>query len=367
MKKVVFTGGGSGGHIFPLIAVAREMRVLQKDIKLIYVGPITQSDKIFLEGEGFEICPIFSGKLRRYFSLENIVDFFKIPIGFAQSFSILFVKSPDIIFSKGGFGSVPVVLAGWFLRIPIIIHESDAVPGLSNRILSPFSKKILVSFPKTQYFSLKKMEYTGNPVRKEILDGSREEAINKFELIGGRPILLILGGSQGAKPINDKIISFLPHLIKEKFEIIHQVGEKNYKDYKKELEANYPGESMKFYHLFDFLRENGLADAMAVCDLIINRAGSGSIFEIAAVGKPSILIPLSHSAQDHQLRNAYAYAENGAAVIIEEENLSLNLFIKTLEHLFSYPNKLEIMGQQAKKFSQIDAAKKIAGIILKMS
>jgi UDP-N-acetylglucosamine--N-acetylmuramyl-(pentapeptide) pyrophosphoryl-undecaprenol N-acetylglucosamine transferase len=365
MKKIVFTGGGSGGHIFPLIAVAREMRVLEKDVKFIYVGPITQSDNIFLEGEGFETYPIFSGKLRRYFSFENIIDFFKIPIGIVQSFFLLFVKSPDIIFSKGGFGSVPVVLAGWLLRIPIIIHESDVVPGLSNRVLSVFAKKILVSFPKTQYFSLKKMEYTGNPIRKEILKGNREEAISKFKLIGGRPILLILGGSQGAKPINDKIISFFPHLISEKFEIIHQVGERNYEDYKKELEANYPETSMRYYHLVDFLRENDLADAMAVSDIIVNRSGSGSIFEIAAVGKPSILIPLPHSAQDHQLRNAYAFAENGAAVILEEENLSLNLFIKTLEHLFSYPNKLEIMSQQAKKFSKIEAAQRVAEIILK--
>lgn len=364
MKKIVFTGGGTGGHIFPLISIAREMRVLEKNLNLIYIGPTTEFDNTYLEGEGFQIYKIFAGKIRRYFSFKNIIDILKIPIGFIQSFFILFFKAPDFIFSKGGFGSFPVVLAGWFLKIPIFIHESDVVPGLSNRILSKFAKKILVSFPKTDYFPLKKMIYVGNPIRKELLNGNREEAISNFKLRGGQPIILILGGSQGAKPINEKIISFLPHLLKE-FEIIHQVGERNYKEHKKEIEANYSKELLGNYHIIGFLKEKQLANVFAVSDLIINRSGSGSIFEIAATGKPSILIPLPNSAQNHQLRNAYAFAANGAAIILEEGNLTLNLFMKTLEHLFSYPNKLENMSSLAKKFSKINASKEIAELILK--
>jgi UDP-N-acetylglucosamine--N-acetylmuramyl-(pentapeptide) pyrophosphoryl-undecaprenol N-acetylglucosamine transferase len=363
MKKIVLAGGGTGGHIFPLIAVARQIKAFDEEVKLIFIGPKTEFENIFLEGEGFEIKNILSGKIRRYFSLQNFIDIIKIPIGILQAFIYLFFEAPDIIFSKGGYGSFPTIIAGWFLRIPIIIHESDAVPGLTNRILAKFAKRILVSFPKTPYFSVKKMLLVGNPIRLEILNGKRDEAIQQFKLHNDRPILLVIGGSQGAQRINEKILSMLSQLL-EKFEIIHQVGENNYRNFKKEIEANFPAESLQFYHVYPFLKEKEMANAYAVSDLIISRAGSGSIFEIAAVGKPSILIPLPEAAQNHQVENAYRYAQTGAAIVIEEKNFTPHLFLGKLKWLFNHPEELEKMSQAAKKFAKIDAAKKIAKIIL---
>jgi len=363
MKKIILAGGGTGGHIFPLIAVARQLRAYRKDLKLIFIGPKTEFENIFLEGEGFEIKNILTGKIRRYFSFENFIDFFKIPLGIFQVFIYLFFKAPDIIFSKGGYASFPTVIAGWFLRIPIIIHESDATPGLANRILGRFAKRILVSFPKTPYFPKKKMLLVGNPVRVSLLEGDREEAVQEFKIHNTRPVFLVIGGSQGAQRINEKILSILPQLL-ENFEIIHQVGEGNYKNFKEEVEANFPKEILEYYHIYPFLKEKEIANAYAISDLIISRAGSGSIFEIAAVGKPSILIPLPEAAQNHQLENAYRYAQTGAAIVIEEKNLTPHLFLGKLNWLFEHPEELNKMSQAAKSFSKIDAAQKIAKIIL---
>ncbi len=367
--KILFTGGGSGGHIFPIIAISREIRrFYPNEIDLFYMGPKDNFGELLLFREEIKIKTILAGKIRRYLNpssiLKNIIDItFKIPIGIFQSFIYIFFLAPDMIFSKGGFGSLPVVIAGKILGVPIFLHESDAVPGIANRFMARWVLEIFVSFPKTLYFPEGKMILLGNPIRREILGGSRERAITSFNISGEKPVILVLGGSQGAQRINDKILAVLPELLKS-FELIHQCGEKNYKEIKNEASIILDKELRKYYHPFPFLKEESLKEAYAVCDLIISRAGSGSIFEIAALGKPSILIPLPESAQNHQVENAYAYASNGASIVLEEENVTPHFLLEKLKYLISHPGELKEMSERARDFSKPSAAKIIAAYII---
>jgi len=369
--KIVFAGGGTGGHIFPIIAICRELRRIypKKDLKVVFLGPKDEFGKILLSQEGIKVKTIMAGKIRRYWGVSsfflNLIDiFFKIPFGIFQAFLYLFFSAPDLIFSKGGYGSIPAVLAGWFLGIPIFLHESDVSPGLSNRFLSKFAIEIFVSFPKTEYFSPKKMISVGNPIRREILEGSREKAKELFRLSGGKPTILILGGSQGAQRINDVILVILPEILKE-FELIHQAGSKNFKQVSKEVGVVIVSEELKkYYHLYPFLREGELREAYGACDLIVGRAGAGTIFEIAALSKPSILIPLPTAAQDHQLKNAYAFSQNGTTMVIEEINFTPGFFLERVKYLFSHPSEMEKMANRAREFSRARAAKIIASYVI---
>jgi len=368
--KILFTGGGTGGHILPIIAISREIRrAYQKEnLQFFYVGPKDKFSSLLLSQEGIKVKTILSGKIRRYLDFksffQNLVDvLFKIPIGTIQAFFYIFILAPDLIFSKGGYGSIPGVISGWILRVPIFLQESDIVPGVANRFLSRFALEIFVSFPKTEYFSLQKMILVGNPIRKEILEGQKEEAKKLFKLSGEKPVILILGGSQGAQRINEKIIEVLPELLKS-FEVIHQCGEGNFNQVGAEAKVMASGNLERYYHLFPFLREGELKQAYAAADLIVSRAGSGSIFEIAAKGKPSILIPLTESAQNHQIKNAYSFAENGSSLIIEETNFTSHFFLERLRYLFSQPTELENMAKKAEEFAQPRAAKIIAEYII---
>ena len=370
MMKILFTGGGSGGHIFPIIATVRELWKIypKQDLRFFYLGPKDELGSILLSLEKIEVKTIITGKVRRYFDIsslfQNLSDIlFKIPLGICQSFYYLFKIRPDIIFSKGGYGALPVILANWLLRIPTYLHESDVCPGLTNRItlkiLGKALKNIFISFPKTEYFPLEKMTLVGNPIRKEILNGSKEKAKILFKLNLKKPLILILGGSQGARRINDLFLIMLSKILLN-FEIIHQCGEKNFDEVLLEAKTIIPLELRKEYHPFSFLQEEELKHAYQAADLIVSRAGAGIIFEIASLGKPSILIPLSESASDHQLKNAFAFAQAGATFIIEEQNLTPNFFLNRINYLFSNPEKLENMKKEAKKFSQPEAAQIIA-------
>jgi UDP-N-acetylglucosamine--N-acetylmuramyl-(pentapeptide) pyrophosphoryl-undecaprenol N-acetylglucosamine transferase len=368
--KILFTDGGSGGHIFPIIAIAREIRRIfeGKKLQILYIGPKDEFAETFFTQEQIKMKKILAGKIRRYLTPESIFQnfldiFFRIPIGIWQAFFYIFFKNPDLIFSKGGFGSLPAVLAGRMLGVPIFLHESDITPGLANRFLGKFALEIFVSFPRTETFSLKKMILVGNPIRKEILEGTKEEAKKIFKLKGGRPVILVLGGSQGAQRINDKILEVLPQILTD-FELIHQSGEKNLNQVKAEAKAVISTEKENYYHLFPFLKEEELKHAYAAADLILSRAGSGTIFEIAAWGKPSILIPLPEAAQGHQVRNAYAFHQTGAAMVIEESNFTARFCLERIRYLFSHPEELEKMAQAAKEFSRPWAAKVIAGYII---
>lgn len=368
--KILFTGGGTGGHVVPIIAITREIRRIyqKKDLQFFYLGPKDDFGRVLLSQEGIKIRTILAGKIRRQTDwkglLENFVDVcFKIPVGVIQSFFYLFFISPDLIFSKGGFGSIPGAIAGKLLFVPMFLHESDIAPGKANQFLSGFALEIFVSFPRTEFFPLRKMILVGNPVRRELLEGSREEARSFFKLSSNKPVVLILGGSQGAQRINDKILEILSQLL-ESFEVIHQCGENNFESVKSESKVVINENLGKSYHLYPFLKEPELRQAYAVCDIIISRAGSGSIFEIAAVGKPSFLIPLPEAAQNHQVKNAYAYQESGAAIVIEENNFTSRFFLERLKSLFNQPNELNKMTQAAKDFARPGAGRIIANYIV---
>lgn len=330
--RILFTGGGSGGHVYPIIAVKQAI----EQAEFLYIGPNSFAKGPFKK-EGIKCKFILAGKLRRYFSLLNFIDLLKIPIGLIQSFWYVFWFMPDVVFSKGGYGSIPVVIASWVYRIPIIIHESDSVPGLANKFLARFAKKIIIAFAEAEkYFPENKTIFLGIPIREELLQGNKEDAKKIFNLTSDKPVVLIMGGSQGAKRINEIVLNTMPRLLK-KCQIIHK----------------------------PFLEIEKLKHAYAASDIIISRAGATSIFGIAAAGKPSILIPLSSAASDHQTKNAQVLAKIDGAIILKEENLTMNMFLNAIFGLIDNPEKAKQMGEKAKSFYNPSTNHKVAEEILK--
>jgi len=363
--RIILTSGGTGGHIYSTIAVARALQKISEEkkifLEMLFLGPDNFPD--------VKSKKILAGKLRRYFSLKNFVDFFKIIIGFWQTFWHVFWFMPDIIFGKGGYGSFPVILVGVLFRIPTIIHESDSVPGLTNRIFAPFVKRITFSFPESEkYFPKAKKLLSGHPIREGILSPTKEEALSVLKLVGTKPIIFFIGGSQGAKKINDILLEILLNLLK-KYEILHQCGENNFKEVKNEADALFLAQkaNREYYHLFATLSEKEMGCAYAISDLIIARAGAGTLFEIAARGKPSIIIPLPSAAGDHQVKNAYIFAKDGKAIVLEEANFTPNFIIQEITNLLEDKEKLIRIGANAEKFAKIDAAKIIAEEIIKLA
>jgi UDP-N-acetylglucosamine--N-acetylmuramyl-(pentapeptide) pyrophosphoryl-undecaprenol N-acetylglucosamine transferase len=379
--KILFTGGGSGGHIFPIIAIIRELKKQNKKteqekrinpLNLYFVGPKSEIGLQLLKNEGVIVKTIFAGKIRRYITpksiLENIIDIlFKIPISFIQASLYLRKIKPDIVFGKGGYGSFPVIWSAEKLKIPFFLHESDIVPGRVTKIFAKSTIKIFTSFEQTKIenISSSKIFFTGNPIRQTILNGSREKAKKIFELKDKKPIILILGGSQGAERINNIILQMLPQLL-ENFEIIHQCGKKRLNEILSTARIIIKKENLiKNYHPINFLNEEELKHAYAMSHLIISRAGSGSIFNIATIGKPSILIPLPEASQNHQAKNAHAFASNGAAMVMESKNPTPRLLYSNIMLIFSEPGKLKKMSNAALAFSKPNAAEIIATYLIK--
>ena len=367
--RILFTGGGTGGHVFPILAIKKAFEGAgNPPANFYYLGPDSFVKDNFTN-QGIKTKFIMAGKLRRYFSLGVPLDLIKVFIGIIQSFIQLFLWVPDVIFSKGGYGSFPVVFVGWIYRIPIILHESDSAPGLANRILAKFVKKIILSFPESELYFDKykeKLILIGNPIREELTLGDKSQGKTIFQIKSEKPAILVLGGSQGAQKINEIILNILPRLL-ELTEVIHVTGEKNDKIAIEETQRilKYYENLKQYYHLAPFLNEDYLKHAYALADLIINRAGSGSIFEIAACGKPSILIPLPNSASDHQRKNAHDFARFGAAVVLEQENLTPNMLFEEISRLLGNAKKLQEMSEKAKQFYKPNIAEAIKNEIIK--
>lgn len=367
--KIIFTGGGTGGHIFPLIAIVRELKKIipQEKIDILYIGPKDNLSKDYMEREGISVRYVSTGKVRRYLGfkaiIENLKDvLFRVPLGIIQSFVHLYTFSPDLIFGKGGYGSFPVILTAKIFQVPVILHESDSIVGAANQFLQKFSTEIFVSFPKTESVLNQKMFIVGNPVREEILSGSKEKGIGMFKITGEKPVILILGGSQGSERINDLFLSSSTGFL-DNFQIIHQCGINNYKQVYAESNATIKEELKPRYFLKDFLTEEEIACAYKVADFVISRAGSGSIFEIAANGKASALLPLPESAQNHQVKNAYSYSSFSAGVVFEQENLSSHFFLEKIKELFSPIEQIRIMERNALNFARPRAAFIIASYL----
>lgn len=370
--RIVLTGGGSGGHIYPLVAVAEAIQEKATaagiNYTLAYLGPKDSYGALFTS-QGITVQTILSGKIRRYFSLENILDVPKFFLGLIQAFWKMYVIMPDIIFSKGGTGALPVIIAGWFYNISILIHESDAKPGLTNLASSRFAKKVFLSFSAAEtYFKTKKTEVVGTPVRKDLLEGravASEPAKEKLGFDTKIPLTLVIGGSQGSSRINEFIVTNLGKIL-EVTQLLHQTGIANFDETKELAHAALLDSPIKNrYHPVNYFT-NDLATALTAADLVVGRPGSGSVFELSAFGKPAILIPLEESANDHQRANAYAFSKSGGAIIIEESNLLPGIFLEQLKSILINNDLRAKMAAASAAFFIPGAAEKIAEEILEM-
>lgn len=366
--KILFTGGGSGGHFYPIIAVAEAVNDLVRDRKLLepqmYYAAPDPYDKEMLYANNISFVPTAAGKIRRYFSLLNGIDYFKTGWGILRSMLRIFFLYPDVVFGKGGYASFPTLLAAKLFKIPVVIHESDAVPGRVNRWAGAFAKKIAVSYPEAaEFFPKDKVAHTGNPIRRAVLVPSREGMYEFLKLKRELPVIFITGGSQGAQAINEVILAALPQLVEE-FQIIHQVGENNFKEVagraKVALVDSLRADNYKPY---PYLNDLAVKMSAGAANLVISRAGS-TIFEIASWGLPSILIPLPESAEDHQVKNAFTYARTGACVVIDQSNLTPGLLIAEIKRILGKPELVHNMQSAARGFARVDAAKAIATALL---
>ena len=362
--KILFTGGGTAGHVFPILSIVRELKKIYpgKDLEMFYLGP-KDSYVHSLIKEGVKVKTILSGKVRRYISIKNLFDVFKLPIGCIQAFFWIFFKNPDIVFSKGGFGSVPVVLSALILHTPVFLHESDSAPGLASRTTAHWAVEIFTSFPKTEKFKKEKIICVGNPIKKTLLNGQIDQAKKIFNLINDKPLVLILGGSQGAMAINEAIVEVLADIL-EKFELIHQTGKSHIQQIKKESDILLKDSLKPYYHPIAFLQENELRHALKACKLVISRAGSGALFEIAAAAKPSIIVPLPGSAQNHQVKNAYQFSEISGAEVLEQQNLKPHFFLEKIKRLFDQPKVLADKNQRVVLFARPKSAWIIANYLV---
>ncbi len=366
--RIVLTGGGTGGHLFPLIAVANKIKEkIGPEAKFLYIGSGAEMEKSVMAENGIPTKHVLSGKMRRYFSMQNFTDVLKIPIGFLQSLWVLFGFMPDVIFSKGGYVAVPVVIAAWIYHIPILIHESDSIPGVSNQFLAKFANRVAVAYPSAeQYFSREKIALTGNPVRFQVTDGDAMMMRSQLGFTTSKKTLLVLGGSQGSQVINEAIVKILPQLLYN-YQIIHQTGEKNFNEVLAGAAQHGIKAGREGYYAVPFLNANQLRDSFALCDLVISRAGANFISEIAANGKPAILIPLENSANDHQRMNAFALAKIGAAFVLEESNLGQHLLFEKTEKILSDDNLRGQMIERVKTFYHPNAADVIANGVIELA
>jgi UDP-N-acetylglucosamine--N-acetylmuramyl-(pentapeptide) pyrophosphoryl-undecaprenol N-acetylglucosamine transferase len=363
--KIVLTGGGTGGHLVPLVTVAQKIKEKAPDAEFIFMGPNGKMERDIMGQANIPIKHILSGKKRRYFSFKNFIDVFKIPLGVIQSLFWLLIYMPDAVFSKGGYASIPVVLASWAYRIPVLIHESDASPGMANSMMTKFAERVAVSYPEAeQYFPASQVVITGSPVRDDLVRGDAAKARELFHLLESKKIIFVLGGSQGARSINNKILNILPDLL-HKYQIIHQTGEKNYEEvaHKAGELGIKPGHG-GYYPMAFYGSE--LADILAVSDLVITRAGATTLSEIAATGKAAIVIPLDSSANNHQRMNAYSLAKNGSCLVMEENNLGEHMMLEKIEEIMTNDELRAKMSRNIQVFYHPDAADKIAEGVLGM-
>lgn len=370
--KILFTGGGTGGHFYPIIAVTEAVREQVKERKILkpdlyYMAPTKYNPRALFDN-GLEFVQIPAGKIRRYFSLLNITDIFKTIYGCVSALIKMYSIYPDVVFGKGGYASFPGLLAAKILGIPVVIHESDSHPGRVNLWAGKFAKRVALSYPDAARFFTHqdRVAYTGNPIRSEIIPPLSNGAHEFLGLEANTPVVLILGGSQGSQNINDILIAGLPDLL-NRYQIIHQTGKANLEEIKMSSSVFLKDHPYAYrYHPFDYLNDLALRMSAGVAQVIISRAGS-TIFEIAAWGIPSIIIPLPSSISHDQTDNAFAYGKTGAASVIEENNLSTHILIEEIDRIVSSSTIKETMKARAEAFARLDSAKIIADAILDLA
>lgn len=370
--KIVFTGGGSGGHFYPIIAVAEAVHKIVDSEKILDLELYFYSDSPYnreaLFENGIRYQQNFAGKRRLYRSFDNFIDLFKTGFGVLQALGSLFILYPDVVFGKGGYASFPVLLAARILGIPVVIHESDSVPGRVNKWAGKFAQKIAISYDEASaYFPKDRVALTGQPIRQDLLERKPEGATSFLKLDPTIPTILVLGGSLGAEAINDIIIDSLPQLLK-RYQVIHQTGVANFTEVQTRAQfmVNDPALYESRYRPFAFLDPLAMKMSAGASSLVISRAGS-TIFEIASWGLASILIPITVSQDDHQKKNAFNYARHGATTVIEEGNLSPAILVGEINRVFENDIHRRNMAACAKAFSTPDAAHKIARLLVDIS
>ena len=346
-KKIVMTGGGTAGHVTPNIALFPALRA--EDYEIHYIGSFDGIEKKLIEDFDVPYYGISTGKFRRYFDPKNFSDPFRVMKGFFEARKIIKHIKPDIVFSKGGFVSVPVVRAAASLKIPCIIHESDMTPGLANKLCIPVSRKICCNFPETfDMLPPEKAVLTGSPIREELSTGNKEVGLAFCGFNHEKPVIMVMGGSQGAAAVNQAIRDALPKLL-EKYQVVHLCG----KDKMDNLLLTVPG-----YKQFEYIKEE-MKDLLAMADLVISRSGANAISEILALRKPNILIPLP-SGRGDQLLNADSYEAQGFSIVINEDDLTTKVLLQKVEELWQ--NK-ETYVKTMSESKQRDAIGQIMGLI----
>lgn len=370
--KIVLAGGGSGGHFYPLVAVTEALEDIANEKKLIepdlfYIGP-EPFDRTTLTEHEISYIPSAAGKVRRYPSFLNVFDIFKTAWGIFKSILVLYRLYPDVVFSTGGFAAFPTLWAARILRIPVVIYDADARPGRVSLWSSSFARWIAVAHPEAaEQFPkkyLEKIARTGHPIRRELESPAREGGHEFLKLDAAVPTIFIIGGSSGARAINETTLNALPTLL-ERFNVVHQTGVEHLDEVNQLI-----GVVLKDSRYATRYRSFGLLNALAlrmtagISSLIISRAGSGTIFEIASWGIPSILIPIPTEISHDQTENAFSYARAGAAVVLDQRNLTPHLLVAEIERIMNDRQAYSAMAAAAKNFARPDAARKIAAIIM---
>jgi UDP-N-acetylglucosamine--N-acetylmuramyl-(pentapeptide) pyrophosphoryl-undecaprenol N-acetylglucosamine transferase len=328
MKKIVLTGGGTAGHVTPNIALLPSLK--DAGYEVIYIGSYDGIEKKLIEELGIQYYGISTGKLRRYKDIKNFTDPFKVIKGYGEAYNLLKTLKPNIIFSKGGFVSVPVVLAAKARKIPVISHESDMTPGLANKIAKPAATKICCNFPETvKHLPKDKAVLTGTPIRQELLAGNRLAGLDFCGFNSSKPVIMVVGGSTGAQHVNDAVHAILPRLL-EKFQVVHLCGKGKIDD----KFNNIPG-----YVQFEYVNQE-LRDVFAASDIVISRAGANAICELLALKKPNLLIPLSaRASRGDQILNANSFKEQGYSMVLEEEDITDDVLYDRIIELYDNRQK----------------------------
>lgn len=349
MKKIVLTGGGTAGHVTPNIALIPELK--KKGYDIHYIGSYEGIEKTLISDLGIPYHPISSGKLRRYIDLKNLSDPFKVIKGVGQARKLLKQINPDVVFSKGGFVSVPVVLAAKSRKIPCVIHESDMTPGLANKLCIPCAKWVCTNFPETlKHLPAEKGVLTGSPIRSELFHGDKAKGLAFCGFNDQKPVLLVIGGSLGAVAVNNAVRSILPNLLKD-FQVIHLCGQNK---------TDPSLEGAKGYVQYEYIK-NELSDLMAASDIIISRAGANAICEILALRKPNILIPLSAQAsRGDQILNAASFEKAGYSIVIKEEDITDAKLLAAITEAYENQDKYKKAMEKSRLNNSIE---KIIGLI----
>src|SRR3989338_2003009 len=353
--KLLFAGGGTMGSVTSLLAVVEELKDKNPDVDFYWLGTKDGPEKSVVRQYNREFKAVASRQLRMFFSSLNFIDIFKIALGFFQSFIFILKYKPGVIVSAGGYVAVPVVWAGWLMGIPSLIHQQDARPGLANKLCAVTAKIITVCFPESvKNFKQRKVQVIGNPVRQEIKNPKSkiQNLLDKYKLNKKLPIVLIVGGGKGARPINKLVEDSIKELVKF-CQIVHVTGIMNYES----RIMNYGN-----YYKYDFLVDS--TEVLQLADLIVSRAGMGTLTEIAYLAKPAIIIPIPNS---HQVDNALYFYERGAVEILDQTELAGEKFVKRIRNLLSDKKKMKEFGEKAQRVIKWGAEEKIAGLILSLA